>query len=96
MSTSSSRSGFSFSAVEIVIAVVTIAIIGFLGYSFYANYQKSQMKTNDSLQSAETTDAPAITSTEDLDKAASVLDESDLETNSSSDLSEMDKDLNKF
>ena len=94
MSTSSSRSGFS--AVEIVIAIVTVAMIGFLGYSFYANYQKNQMKTNGSLQSAETTDAPAITSTEDLDKAASVLDESDLETNSSSDLSEMDKDLNTF
>ena len=93
MRSSSSQSGFS--AVEIAIVVAVVVVIGALGYVFYNNYQKQQTKANESSQAADS-EAPAITSTSDLDTASKTIDDSDLESSSSEDLSNIDKDLNAF
>jgi hypothetical protein len=93
MSTRSSQAGFS--VVEIAIVAAVIVVIGALGYVFYNNYQKSQSKAESS-QTADASEAPAITTANDLDTASKTIDNSDLESNSADDLSNMDKDLSAF
>jgi Tfp pilus assembly protein PilE len=85
------RSGFS--AVEIVLIVAIIAIIGFLGYTFYTSYQNKK-----ATETATTTtqDAPTITTASDLDKASTVMDQTELESSNTDDLSELDKELAEF
>jgi uncharacterized membrane protein YebE (DUF533 family) len=92
----SRSSQLGFSAVEIAIVVAVIVIIGFLGYTFYNNYLHKQAQVGESSKTSDVDDAPVITTTKDLDKANSTLDDSDLESNSKDDLSEMDKDLSAF
>ena len=94
MRTHSSQTGFT--VVEIAIAAAAVIIIGVLGYVFYNNYQNSQTKANEASQTADTSEAPAITNASDLDTAVKALDDSDLESNSSDDLSNIDKDLSAF
>lgn len=86
-----------FSIVEIVLVVVIIGVIGFLGYTFYHNYQAGKTPVADSSQSATATDvasSPDITSTADLDKAQSVLDQTN--PGSSTDASQLDSELSNF
>lgn len=92
MSKPFSKAGFS--AVEIVIAVVVVAVVGFLGYTFYNNYQDK--KASESAAVTDVSEAPAITSATDLDKAAATMDETGLETGNSDDLSELDSELSEF
>jgi len=90
------RSQSGFTAVEIAVVVAVVVVIGFLGYTFYNNYQQKQADAGESSQTADTTEAPAITTADDLDKADTVLNASDLEAASKNDLSEIDKDSNEF
>lgn len=90
------RSQPGFTAVEIAVVVAVVVIIGFLGYAFYNNYQQKQADAGESSQTTNTTEAPAITTADDLDKADTVLNDSDLEATSKNDLSEIDNDLNEF
>jgi type II secretory pathway pseudopilin PulG len=94
MRTRSSQTGFSL--VEITLAAAVVIIIGALGYVFYTNYQNSQTKADEASQATDTSEAPAITNASDLDTATKALDDSDLESNSSDDLSNIDKDLSAF
>lgn len=88
------RSGFS--AVEIVLIVAIIAIIGFLGYTFYTSYQNKKAIETAATTTTKTQDAPAITTASDLDKASKVMDQTELDSGNTDDLSELDKELAEF
>ncbi len=88
------QSGFSI--VEILIVVVVVALIGFIGYRFYTSQADTMTGTSTS-QSATADDvpeAPDVTSTSDLDKASTMIDETD--TSSSNDTAELDSELEAF
>jgi prepilin-type N-terminal cleavage/methylation domain-containing protein len=91
-----------FSVVEVLVVVVVLGLVGFISYSFY-NKQADTDKTTDgstsqsASQSATADDVPAapeLTSTDDLDTASAMLDESD--TASSNDSTELDAQLQSF
>jgi prepilin-type N-terminal cleavage/methylation domain-containing protein len=79
------KSGFS--AVEVIVVLVIVGIIvalGVVGYNRWKQTQTKSSSTNTSQQS--TADAPEIKKTSDLDKATTVLDQSNLDDASASDL----------
>jgi prepilin-type N-terminal cleavage/methylation domain-containing protein len=79
------KSGFS--AVEVIIVLVIVGIIAALGVVGYNRWKQTQTKSNSTDTSQQsTTGAPEIKKTSDLDKAATVLDQSDLDDASASDL----------
>lgn len=92
MRASHKQSGFS--AIEVVIVVAVVAIIGYLGYSFYTGYQaKSAAST------ASTADAvvvPEITTTAGLDDASTTMDQAAADSNTNTELSELDTELSSF
>ena len=76
---------------EIVLVLAVIGLMGALGYMFYAN----QIEPPDSEQQAQTSDvpvAPEVNSTDDLDKASTTLDQTDPETSSSQDASQLERE----
>lgn len=99
MKTHSNQSGFS--TVELVILLVVFGLIGFVGYTVY-NQNKStdnNQTSNSTSQGATANDvkaAPAVTSTDDLDRAATALDQTDPDGSSSGDSSQLDVELNSF
>jgi uncharacterized membrane protein YebE (DUF533 family) len=91
----SSQQGFSF--VEILIAGVVVAGMGFLGYTFYNNYQAKKVSTAGTSQTVtDVPAAPAITTAAELDKASTVIDQTDSQASSTNDLSQLDGELSNF
>lgn len=92
----SSQQGFSF--VEVLIAGVVVAGMGYLGYTFYNNYQTKKAATTASTSQAVTDvpAAPAITTAAELDKASTVIDQTDTQASSTNDLSQLDGELSNF
>lgn len=88
------RKQSGFSVIEIVIGVAVLAIIGFLGYSFYSNSQKSNQ--DDASQSSVSSSTETIESTADLDKAATTIDDIDIDSENDATLTEIDKELAEF
>lgn len=92
-----------FSAVEIVIVVVVVGVLGLVGYNVY-NRQQNKSASSDTSQSSsdqsasadDVKPAPEINSTEDLDKAQAVLDQTDPNTSNNSDTSQLDSQLANF
>jgi uncharacterized membrane protein YebE (DUF533 family) len=86
-----------FSAVEGLIAVFVVAAIGVTGYLAYDRMQAANKVPTaaEQTEKATTPAAPAISDSGDLDKAAKVLDETNLEA-SASDSSDLDTELNSF
>lgn len=78
-----------FSAVEIIIVIVIVAVMGFLGYTFYNNYTDKAAKDTTAAE-VETKEAPTITTSSDLDKASTAMDDSNLDAENDDDLSELD------
>lgn len=86
-----------FSAVEVLITLVVVAIIGYLGYTFYNGYQDKMAKSAESANTvSDTADAPVVTTSEDLDKASTALDQTDVESGNNDDMSELDKEISNF
>lgn len=86
-----------FSAVEVILAVVIVAAIGATGYLAY-DRMKDANNTPSASQQAEDGTAPAapsVSDTNDLDKAAKTLDETNLDA-SVSDSAELDSELQNF
>ena len=86
-----------FSAIEVVIAVLVVIAIGATGYLAY-NRMKDTAKSPTASEQAEkgtTPDAPTIDDTGDLDTAAQILDQTNLDA-SASDSTELDTELNSF
>lgn len=86
-----------FSAVELIIGLFVIAAIvgvGWLAYDRMKDDKKNDTATTTQETSDETT-APAVNSTEDLDKATKTLDDTDLDT-STSDSTELDTQTSAF
>jgi len=88
-----SQHGFSF--VEVLIASVVVIGMGYLGYTFYNNYHTK--KTASTSQTAsDVPAAPTITTTAELDKASTVIDQTDSQASSTNDLSQLDGELSNF
>jgi prepilin-type N-terminal cleavage/methylation domain-containing protein len=84
-----------FSIIEVVIVIVILGVIGFLGYTFYNNsHPKTTATTSQSATATDVAAAPSITSTSDLDKAQSVLDQTN--PDNSPDSSQLDSELSNF
>lgn len=76
------RNNKGFSIVEIVIVVAIIALIGLIGFRVWDANQSTSEQTD----TTQTDTAPSVNSDEDLDKADSVLDETNLEGSESQQL----------
>ena len=88
-----------FSIVEIVLVVVVVGIVGLLGYTFYGKYQASKTPVAETSQTTSATNVstpPSVNSTADLDKAQSVIDQTDPDGSSSSDVNQLDSQLSNF
>lgn len=84
-----------FSALEIIIVVAVVAIIGYLGYTFYTNYQNRETERA-AVSTADSLTAPTINSNADLDKASQAMDETNFESASTDDLSDLENDMSNF
>jgi prepilin-type N-terminal cleavage/methylation domain-containing protein len=101
MRAKTNQSGFS--AVELVIVLAVVGVLGFVGFSVY---NRQQTKTTDTGttqanngQSAKANDvasAPNISSTSDLDKAATMLDQTDPSGSNNSDAGQLDSQTANF
>lgn len=76
------RSNKGFSIVEIVIVIAIIALIGLIGFRVWDANQSTTEQTD----TTQTDTAPSVNSDEDLDKADSALDETNLEGSESQQL----------
>lgn len=95
------KSQLGFSAVELVIVLVVLGLLGFVGYTVY-NQQQNKTATNDSGQVTDESptakdvgSAPEITTTDDLNKAEIMLDQTDPDT-SNADASQLDSQAAAF
>jgi prepilin-type N-terminal cleavage/methylation domain-containing protein len=73
-----------FSIVEIVIVVAVLALIGLTGWRVWDANQG--VETQDQTDTTQTDTAPAVNSDEDLEKADSALDETNVEGSESQQL----------
>lgn len=80
----------AFTVVELVLVVVIVAIIGVLGYLFI---NKSMAKNTSNNTSVTVTE---IKSTSDIDALSTELDNINLDSASSSDLTTIETNLNSF
>jgi prepilin-type N-terminal cleavage/methylation domain-containing protein len=95
-----------FTAVELVIVVVIIAILSFVGYTVYNRQNAkaasnttpvvSSPSSNPAASAHDVASAPTISSTADLDKAATMLDQTDPNSSSSADSTQLDSQLSTF
>jgi prepilin-type N-terminal cleavage/methylation domain-containing protein len=95
-----------FTAIELVIVVLIVAILGFVGYTVYSRQNAktvsnttpavSPTSTNPSASAHDVASAPSISSSADLDKAATMLDQTDLNSSSSADSTQLDSQLSTF
>jgi flagellar basal body-associated protein FliL len=83
-----------FSTAEIVIATIVVFAVCFLGYTFYTRNQEKKAAESSAVSDVPT--PPTITTDTDLDKAATTIDETQVELDNSEDLSELDKELDEF
>ncbi len=71
-----------FSLVEILIFAAVIVLVGLISYNLYSMQQaRNKSLTEQQSTAAAIPAAPPVNSTEDLDKAASVLDSIELDAN---------------
>lgn len=85
----------NFTGIKIAIAVAIAILVGYLGYTFYANYKASNKETV-SKDAKDVRPAPAISTPNDLDKAAETVEQSEIESSNSEDMSDIEKDLSQF
>lgn len=76
------RNNKGFSIVEIVIVVAIITLIGLIGFRVW----DANQSTSEQTETTQTDTAPSVNSDEDLDKADSALDETNLEGSESQQL----------
>jgi len=93
------RNQSGFSVIALALVVLVIGVLGFAGYTVYnrQNNEPSSSNTNPVSQPPAVSDAqtpPEVNSTSDLDKALTVLDQTD--TSSSSDSAQLDSQLQSF
>lgn len=86
------RNNAGFGVVEIILVAVVVAIIGLIGYRVWdttmsADTETTSQQPQTTQQSVEN-EAPKIEKSEDLDKADSVLDDTDIEGGSEAELNE--------
>ena len=93
-----------FSPVELIIVLVVVAALGFVGYSVYnrqqdqsaSNSGTSQQAADEPATANDVKSAPTISSTGDLDKANTVLDQTDPGGSNNTDASQLDSELATF
>lgn len=89
-------------ALETLLIIVIIGLIGFVGYKVYStknNTDKIDQNTTSVAQKIAPTTTPivpSINSTDDLDKATSVLNQNDKSTDEDTDVSQLDAQLSTF
>jgi prepilin-type N-terminal cleavage/methylation domain-containing protein len=95
-----------FSVVELVIVLGVVGVLGFVGYGVYdrQNAKITDSSTTDtsqtaSSQSAKANDvasAPTVSSTNDLDKASAILNQTDPSGSNNTDASQLNSQLSTF
>lgn len=93
------KNQIGFSIIEIIIGLVVVSLIGFVGYTFYTRQQAANNKTtstNSVATQVSVPTAPTISSTSDLDKAGTTLDQVNVDGSNSSDSSQFDSQLSSF
>ncbi len=97
MSFRTNQSGFS--VVELAIVVSVIAALSFVCYSVYNQQHNKTASTTGASQSAKASDvasAPTISSTSDLNKALTTLNQTDPSGSNNTDASQLDAQLANF
>ncbi|MFZ1258379.1 MAG: hypothetical protein WAQ25_02825 [Candidatus Saccharimonas sp.] len=87
-----------FSAIEATIVVVVVALVGYLGYTAYTQMNKPRPTaiTSQSPTAQDVAPTPAVSSTNDLDTAKKLLDDTDPINSNTADTSLLDAELNNF
>jgi hypothetical protein len=83
------------SGIKILLASVALVAICFLAYALYTSY-KSQANQPISTEAGDVQPAPEITTPNDLDKAQTTIESTELEEGNAEDLENIDKDLSEF
>lgn len=85
----------NFLGIKIVIATIVVIIAAYLGYVFYTTY-KANTKETVSAEVEDVQPAPAITQPSDLDKAATTIEQAEVESSNMDDMTEIEKELSEF
>lgn len=80
----------------IVLVVLVMAVIGFAAWRIGQKDNGTSSSQTSTSTTATVSEAPAVTSTADLDAALSALDQNDPTTGNADDLSALDAELNSF
>ena len=90
------RKHAGFTVVELVVVVVVVGLLAFVGFSVRNRLSSSDNAAliNQSATAQDVPKATAVSTTSDLDKQLTVLDQTD--TSSSDDLMELDSQLEAF
>ena len=88
-----------FAVIEIVLVLAVVAILGGVGFVAYNNFAAPKTTGNDSHSSANTddyhamSDMPTVSSTKDLDQAATSLDDPSFDIDGQSDIDSQSADF---
>lgn len=86
--------GSRLSTIKIVVIVAAITVMGIIGYKLYIINQERQAIDISNISGVPT--PPTITTTSDLDKAQTTIEDLQIESSNSDDLSELDNELAEF
>jgi hypothetical protein len=82
-------------SLKIAIACILAIVIAYIGYASYSNYKAArEEKVSTKAESVQA--APAITQPSDLDKAASAIDQVEVDSDNIDDLDEIESELSAF
>ncbi|HSX18257.1 MAG TPA: hypothetical protein VLE51_02810 [Candidatus Saccharimonadales bacterium] len=98
---SRSKNNLGFTVVETVLVLVIVGLVAFVGYKVYNTKNSTDQVASDTtsgsqLAAKNTSAAPTINSTSDLDKAQKALDQNGTPTADGSDLSTLNGELANF
>ena len=85
------QSGFTI--IELVLVVVALALVGFGGWKVYDTHHNAIPAQS---PTASVPSAPAVSSATDLNSAQTALDQNDPSNSNTTDLSQLDSQLNSF
>ncbi len=91
------RAGFSI--IELLVIAAFVAILGLVGYSFYVQQTKPADTTSSQIEQSAASDvasAPSINSVGDLNKASTILDQTDPDGSNTTDANQLDGQLSGF
>ena len=85
----------NYAPLKIAIVFVILLIAAYIGYAAYTYYKSSSEQTiSTSVEDVQS--APTIKATNDLEEAATTIDDAEIEETNLDDMTEIDKELSAF